>query len=238
MEANWRVSAVFAGAAFILSILIGAIAGVGFGLVLLRAIVGAVAFGIVGAVVSLIIARYLPELGSLLGSTPGQSTENKDEIGKTVNIVLPEESNDLNYRPSSMEDGIGEYDSDDGEERSLGGDALVEEVEELASGDEGSEDNELTEADEVSERRRFESAGAEEIVSDRETVELLESGDESLPDIAGLSGSFTEGPESAVPARDGFGAGPTRGNSSSGIDPGDPETIARALRTVLKRDES
>lgn len=230
MEVNWRVSAAFAGVAFILSILSGAIAGVGFGLLLLRAVIGSVAFAVVGAGLSLIIARFLPDLQHLSGNHSAKPNDSYNEPGSRVDIVLPAEQNDYGdseYRP----------DAGDGDD-ALDDDTLVEEVEELSSADGPIPVETGARAGHRAGDMAVSGTGAQEVepVSDEETSELLAADVEDLPDIGGLAGSFEGHPdelEQSVSRQES-----ARQPGSSGIDPADPELIARALRTVLKRDQS
>ncbi|HUX13484.1 MAG TPA: hypothetical protein VMW87_10675 [Spirochaetia bacterium] len=232
MEINWKVSTAFAAAAFLLSILSGAIAGVGFGLLLLRAIIGAVAFAVVGAGVSIVVARYLPELRSLRGAE--EPSDAGRSAGRMVDIVIPEEpvgefvdGSESTEFPEAGDD-VGETDGAD----DFIADSLVEEVEEL-SGDEqpdlpgrrasGTIPGESSEASEE----------ASEMVSEEESRELLDADVERLPDIGGLAGSF-DGETSRVASE----SEKKHSNDSTGRDDMDPEIIARALRTVLKRDQS
>lgn len=231
MEINWKVSAVFAGAAFILSILSGAIAGVGFGLLLLRAIIGAVAFAVVGAGVSLVVARYLPELKKLPDGEGRSDVHQAD--GRNVNIVIPEEEPGLF---SDDEEDVGRPERFGSESENGGdefaGDSLVEEVEEL-SADDDSPQVERPAANAGGDSREKRPASQSKAASEQESGELLDADTENLPDIGGLAGSFDgESVGSVVEPEE------SRESGSGGRDDMDPETIARALRTVLKRDQS
>jgi len=230
MEVNWRVSAAFAGVAFILSILSGAVAGVGFGLLLLRAVIGSVAFAVVGAGISLIIARFLPDLQNLSGNHSAKPNDSDNEPGSRVDIVLPAEQSD--YDDAEYRRDVGD------DEGALDDETLVEEVEELSSADGPI----AVETGSHVVRPTHHRAGAgtgtqdEEPVSDEETSELLAADIEELPDIGGLAGSFERDPDETD--QRGSRQEDTRRTASSGNDSADPELIARALRTVLKRDQS
>ena len=82
---NWKVIAISAAVAFVLSCLTGLISGIMFGVLLLRASVVAVLFGVAGGAVSLLIARFLPEL--LGQGEPDQTAFEQDEIGQQVDIM-------------------------------------------------------------------------------------------------------------------------------------------------------
>ncbi len=231
MEINWKVSAVFAGAAFILSILSGAIAGVGFGLLLLRAILGAVAFAVVGAGVSLVIARYLPELKKL--SDAEDRSDARQPGGRNVDIVIPQEEPGIYSDDEESSEGpeSGELDGEESVDE-FAGDSLVEEVEELASDDSilPGEGSQRAAGGEGPVTRR---SAPSDVVGEEESRELLDADTKNLPDIGGLAGSFDgESVGSIVEPEE------TREEVRGGRDDMDPETIARALRTVLKRDQS
>ncbi|WP_455383699.1 hypothetical protein [Salinispira pacifica] len=236
----------------------GAIAGVGFGLLLLRAVIGAVAFAVIGAGVSLVVARYLPELKKL--SDADSAADSARAEGRNVDIVIPEEpAFDFDGGDEGEEGGgqagpghrgrgedDGEFEGDPPaatpsigrsagptEEDPFAPDALVEEVEELSS-DDGAP-GATGESHRESSTSRAGGRGSEsaDVVTEEESRELLDTDVENLPDIGGLAGNFDgETVES--------GANPAGGGDgeSSVRDDMDPETIARALRTVLKRDQS
>lgn len=89
MEIDWKVSAVFAGIAFLLAFLSGAMAGVGFGTLLLRAILGALVFAVVGGGISFAINRYIPDLKRLGGgSSSPDSEDSAQRPGQNVDIVV------------------------------------------------------------------------------------------------------------------------------------------------------
>ncbi len=232
MEINWKVSAAFAAAAFLLSILSGALAGVGFGLLLLRAIIGAIAFAVVGAGVSIVVARYLPELRNLRGAE--EPADSGRGIGGMVDIVIPEEpaAGFADAAESAEFSGRREVGAATDETDDFVADALVEEVEEL-SGDEPP-DVPGRRPSKVSPGESSDSSDeAAEMVSEEESRELLDADAERLPDIGGLAGSFDGETSQIAPESE-----ENRRSGSTGRDDMDPEMIARALRTVLKRDQS
>ena len=86
MDINWKVLAIFGGFGFILSLLVGAISGVGFGTVLVRGILSGVLFAGVGFGLSILIKKFLPGLVS-----ETEEAEEEEESGG-VDIVIEEEA--------------------------------------------------------------------------------------------------------------------------------------------------
>lgn len=178
MKIDWRVSTIVAGAAFVLSALIGLIGNVSFGALLVRALLSAAAFGAGAIGLRFVIDRFLPEL--LAASPP----ETEAEPGKSVDIVVDGED-DLTSEAALTDDAPLQDALDDGPEPA--------DVDEVAV--------ELPEA------------------NDQE-----ESGEE-LPSVESMDDSFTEVPLAAESVED---------VSQSGED---PAVMARAIRTVLNREE-
>jgi hypothetical protein len=196
MKIDWRVSAIAAGAAFFLSVLVGVIGNVSFGMLILRAIIAGALFGAGAIGLTIIIDRFLPELRRAASPSAAASD------GNSVDIVV--EGGD---GFESVMDGSDELDDtldavDTGSEAD-NSDGLLEEVEESDDIDDGT----TVEA-------------AEEL----EEVEEVSAGN-GLPNVDSMSDSFTEAP---------LGEESISDVSDSG---GDPALMARAIRTVLKREE-
>ncbi len=249
MGPNLKFSAYFAGSAFVIAFLTGVLAGVGFGAILLRAVIGAVVFAGIGYASYIVISAKLPELlsGGAATSSPAQA----DGYGQNVDIVVDddgEEDTEEDELPAadeahaaesersagveqaadtgapdsrSDEDEPGDLEevAEDGESAAAGDDELVEEVEEVAAAPPGSVD-----ADSAASARN-------------ESEDVDENSVDALPDIGGFAGDFeSEGAEVVEEDdRDGGSGGSSRARSH-GIEQ-DPEVIAKALQTVIKRDE-
>ncbi len=219
MSVDWRAGAFAAGAAFILSLLAGLFGGVSFGALVFRAIIGAVIFGAGAMGVSLLVDRYLPELKTSAGNdTPAGAPE--DRPGGRVDITV-DDSMDADVDSSfALEGESEEFESGIAAEE-VHAEPDIAEAELVDEDEDEDEDEEevadLEEADESDEERD----------SDRSVGESVpEAGSaQSLPDIEGFSGSFAE-----VPAE----AEELDGAQRSGED---PSIMARAIRTVLKREE-
>ena len=101
---NWRIVAISAGVAFVLSCLVALINGVMLLTLLLRASVAAVVFGLIGGTTSVLIARFLPELNRL-----GQEQE-EDAVGQQIDITsepLPEDVSPFTAGQASDDRGAG-----------------------------------------------------------------------------------------------------------------------------------
>ena len=199
MKIDWRVSTIAAGSAFLLSVLVGVIGNVSFGVLILRAVVAGIIFGAGAVGILILVDRFIPELRS--AATPPDAT-----AGGSVDIVV-EGDDDL----------PGPVGSEEGPPAEDGGALGPDEMEASTSAPEGS-DGVLEEAEESdSDKAPVYS------VADTEEVEEISSGDD-LPSVEPMQGGFTE-----VPLGDeGLGDAPASGE--------DPELMARAIRTVLKRE--
>ncbi len=138
MEINWKVLAIFGGFGFFLSLLVGAVSGVGFGTILLRGLISGVLFAGVGFGLSLLIKKYLPGLLS-----DAAETESGKEESAGVDIVIEEEAGDsvredMSSAADARDTGFAEEEEEETEN-------FIEEVEEISS--ESSEPDDLIEVD-------------------------------------------------------------------------------------------
>jgi len=270
---NGKTAAICAGAAFLLSLLVGLITRNPFGVVLLRAFLLAVLFAVLGGGVRLVIAKYLPDL--LSGAAgPSAAPHDGEGRGSRVNIVLPEESGlgggGVGARPaaSAAEERPVPYDEPSGsgeptsaEEAQALGELAGEIAEELpaeeSAGYHGGESAGYGEGESAG-YRSDESAGyrseAEEAGPEYEPVdegEAVGGGHaelgrssatlDALPDISGIDTAAEE--QSAAPSSPrtpwrADGGKETPADAMKGALSGqDPATLAKAIRTVLKKDE-
>jgi hypothetical protein len=281
MIRNWRLVAIAAGGAFVLSVLTALIAGVGVGALIFRALIGAVAFGALAAGIQVVVDRFLPELAESSTADAGRSRADETPVegaadgadwtpppGGNVDIVVEEEADELG--PDSLE----REESESSDETGSGeGSASTREriqPEDADAADVEPEEPEPAEAEPVSDMEPVEqnSAGSagDELIEEVEEVSSAQSASEgpvetppqeragesvrsedidSLPDIGGLGDGFENGAgagDGAAGTSSGEGAegtafGETRSSSSPGRSDQDPETIARAIQTVLERDQ-
>lgn len=248
---NWKIVAGAAAGAFLIAFISAGIAGVGFGKMILRGFLGALVFGALGAGLNIVIARFLPELLSPQEQAQPEGEYQQEETGRNVDVVVEDDeaigAGVYNLDTEGEEEGLEEItgeDTDDSEEEPAADlesadehpeksearsgeqesfdeetdDSLVEEVEELSTEDDDSEDF------------------REGITAD--TADTADDMD-NLPDVDRFSGSFQETVEQEEdqeedqegPARNQFS--PEKENP---FPDQDPETMARAIRTALKRD--
>lgn len=207
MKIDWRVSAIVAGSAFLLSIVIGVIGGVSFGILILRAVIAGVVFGAGAVGVVAVADRYLPELRQAPPST--------DQPGRTVDIVVdgssdPEAGDEGDIAVLDVVEDEGEPETaEEPDQDQDGGFGVLEDVD----GGGGTERPFATDAADQSGDLTLEDG-----------IEELSPSDE-LPQVESLESGFREAP---------LGDGRIEDVTSSGED---PATMARAIRTVLKRGE-
>lgn len=212
----FRVAAVSAVTALVLSVLAGLLGGVSFGVLLVRALVSALLFGAGGSLIVLVAGRFLPGLlEPQAEASPPESNEGgtrpvsqAKSSGGRLNIVVEEDGSE-----PLDEEGAPHEDEND----------LVEEVEEQSVDDE-------------------EAVMKSIIAAETEDGDSPDGGDtlDQIPDIGGFAGSFVGPAEENAEA----GYGPENGRSEDrprdgrGTGSGnDPVQIAQALRTMLNRDK-
>lgn len=255
MERNWRLVAVFAGGAFILSVLSGAIAGVSFGALVLRAVLGALVFGGLSLGIQYVIDRFLPELKSTGSSADAASSaeEEAELSGRNVDIVVEEEPEELSSLGGSEGgDEAGEA-AADGAEQSVaqGADAAAAQpysFENLGEGQQSGEDRDssgelIEEVEEVAAEEGGDTPHEHTPRHERASAEVTGEDIDQLPDVGGFADTFEDAPDDGAGAAGSEGGafaseGLNSGSSSSeGRSDQDPETMARAIQTLLRRDE-
>ncbi len=245
----------FAGAAFVLSLLVGLLSRNPFGTVLVRAILLAVVFGAFGTALRYVFTKYLSETAQ-----PAAAADAK--TGQAVDITLPEEAPPV-HRPEredaeplaseaeSLEDeqpltegGIGDEALTPGFSGTTLEDELTDQLPPLVEQGGAAADREdsesaaerIEEVESVTEEAPEQPAGR----PDRTASEPgADAGLDSLPDISSL-GVSTPGRASDPDSRASRRVAPedTADDVMKGKLTGqDPATLARAIRTVLKRDE-
>lgn len=224
MSIDWKPVAVSALLAFIIAVVTAGISGIPFGLLLLRAVLGALIFGAGAVGVQFLVAKFLPELVN--------PSEESPQVGGSVDIVVsdeeegPERESEDEYpeEPSEADEDSAFRPGMPAASVDSAGEPLVEEVEEAEAGLDGEaaesfpdhETDEAEDADAVDDQ----SEGA---------VAAAESSVDTLPDVGEFTDSFMADAAHDAPAQD--TAEPTG-------DGQDPESIAKAIRTLMKREES
>lgn len=248
---DWKIIVGLGGFAFIISLLTGLISGVQFGVLLFRAILGGLVFAGLGFGGGYLIEKFLPEL------TRGESPSSSKDTGGTVDIVVDDEEEETKASGAVLAEGTEDSEREEGFEASQkasgqeaasntvmfanaqsskegrseegmneagdDGENFVEEVEETAA----------TEDEETVESHHSETEDDGEVVE-----ELTEADDnvEALPEIDSFSDSFSS---EDLPDAEGELGG--SGGSSETVDvmgeEQDPHTVAKAIQTMIKRDE-
>ena len=246
---NWKVIAGVAGAGAVLSLLLGIAAANPFGVILLRMLLCGLGAGGVAYGLSLVLERFLPELGR---EPAGEATP---EAGGRLNIVIPAEnphvSQGMDLSPeleAPTEDAVpadltSEYPEDEtlSEQGGLLGGAV-----EIA--DEGGGPGQVSEAgalaEDVEDLGYPEEVPAEPASPSAEAasaveVDTLDAGlgaAEPLAEAATEPDLDEETPSPRVEKRR-RGARPDGGADAMDMAREDPENVARAVRTMLKRDQ-
>jgi len=251
----WRMAAACAAGAFVLSLLIGLIAANPFGIAFSRAFLFALLFGGLGAGLRAVLKSYFLQAA---GAAPPAGGPGAAARPGSVDIVLPEDEalqRQAFQRPGTegaFADGAG----GSSEETSAASDDEPAEVLEAPEEEEGSTAEaralgELTaglgdDLDPVEgaprSRPSFSPASAgsgEEGVESEDDLSFAGGGSagdlDALPDIAQLEPPQRSGPSARIP-RAGSGASPEDAVRNL-LSNEDPSTLARAIRTALKKDE-
>lgn len=294
MERYLRIAGPVAVVGLVLSILVGAFAGIPFGTVVLRGIVSAIVFGGGGVGLAFVIERFLPGLfdtdvagsaGGAIDSVTAYNDGADDEppaAGSRLDIVVEDEDGDeeagtgLGIRPASeRSESGGNRTDEDILEPVEGLEPLAETTpseEKLSSKDSayrsgesswkdstavagpsgaGSEDDTGEPVEELVEEVEEQSAeNAEALMNEAIAEEKYGGGVEiddtvldEMPDIGSFSGSFVGSSPSdsdddnsfADPFASDGGAPRRKGGANKPAD--DPTIVAKALQTMLSRDE-
>ncbi len=196
---------------------------------MLRAFLLAVFFGLACFGAIMLLKRFLPELFD--GSAPIERGDSGDvsDTGRLVNIVLPggEELQELSsYAPGSEPQDM------------LGSQAAApERVSAPGMGDEEAATLEHDVQDIRSESLLLhgDSTGASDSMGPRPSVALDEL--DVLPDLDSLTDSFVASSGDIVTNDDVAGSPSPYAAGSAGSDKGDPALLAKAVQTLLRRDQ-
>lgn len=230
MDADLRASLFVALGAAVLSALVGVIAGVEFIWIVLRALLFGAVMGAAALGAVRLARNFLP---GLVPDQSGEAVEKADSIfsagaeepmaGTRVDIVLPGGE----AEPGAAGDGDAEADQVDEAEFA----SLEAEAEQGTAPDGGLADG----------RERAPGAAAAvpaqpESSSREARPEGIEDLD-VLPDLDGFTDSFAAAEFSSSGGGAQAQARPEAGSSSRSADGLDPASLAKAVRTILKRDQ-
>ncbi len=259
----WKTGAAGAAGAFLLSLLVGLFTRNPFGTVFLRALLLGVLFAGLLAIIRYLIRTHLPELaaqGVSAGTGGGDTNENRP--GSRVNIVLPEEgpigrqfdrANDRGSSRVSTEDGslteagtilnagLGENGADQAESEGLGelAEELAEELPSPEDADDTRDDAVVKEESGEKWSARTPGHGLQQDSSEPVGPGMGVTEDrEGLPDISNLEIEADTGADVQGSVK-GMRSGRQRPEDAlrGAVSAQDPATIARAIRTVLKRED-
>ncbi len=252
-----RIAALAAAGAFVLSFCIGLLSRNPFVTALLRALLLALVFAGLGAGLKAVIKRWLPELEASNSRAAGP--DGAESVGQAVDIVLPGEG----YAASGVETGDaglpqetsdlfgepagGPAGASASPGKPAGSDAAPEldEVPPLESVDEPAAGARGT-GEAASSRRDSSGVGGTAPEPGLQGRERSREGLDALPDIAGLAapGTAAESPGVSPPeATSGGTPAPARKPRTpheavrGALGREDPASLAKAVRTVLKRDD-
>ena len=223
---NWKLPAIFAGFGAAVSLLAGIIGGNPFGVILLRLILSALVCGGLGLGVNLLVKKFLPELSA---APPATQMETGAEVDIVIDEDIPPAEEVAVQQSPETEESLEQMEPADEEEAS----ELTVPVDEEESPLDTSEGGEESEEDVLT----FEDADSQAQSSPNEFVPgiaAVQAGDfedlDTLPDIDTFSPSTEEG---EAPAR------PSRKDSKveEVVRDQDPENLARAVRTFMKKDQ-
>jgi len=218
-----KLAGLFAAAAFVFSFVTGIVARNPVGTIILRAVLLAALFCGLGVGLQFVVRKFLPELTGAPAAAPDErapgSAVNAPGMGAVVDIVLPEENPlEAGQRPvEASGEPAGEAELEE---------ALEEAAEERTAVLEESVDGSPVEETPASVEPSFESPK-----QSGSPGEL-----DALPDIGSLEPSGPAPGRPRAGRRTGTGASPEEAMRSLASQE-DPSTLARAIRTVLKREE-
>jgi len=223
---NWKIPMIFAGFGAAVSLLSGIIGGNPFGVILLRLILSALVCGGLGLGANFLVKKFLPELSA---TPPVAQMESGTEVDIVIDEDIPLAEEAAGQQVPEPEESLEQMEPADEEEAS----ELTMSVDEeegpigASEGGEESEEDVLTLEDADSE----EESTPEEFVPGIAAAQVTDFEDlDTLPDIDTFSPS-TEASE--PPTR------PSRKNSKveEVVRDQDPENLARAVRTFMKKDQ-
>jgi hypothetical protein len=258
MERYVRIAVPGAAAGLVLSVLIGLLSGVSLGTVMVRGLISAILFGGGGVGLFLLARNMLPGLTAPTDTPAAGDPEppRKSSAEPRIDIVVEDDDDEAEV---SREPERG--DGEESPEEPVEGEppAAVPERKEFARTDTSGLDEdeeafaaEEEDSDELVEEVEEQSADdAEELMNQAIAEEKYGGGMEisdavldEMPDIGSFSGSFVDSQsneESGDEETTGYSAFSSTGGGgsrrSTGSAGNDPETIAKALKTMLSRDD-
>ncbi len=232
IRAYGKLAGLFAAAAFVLSVVTGIVARNSVGTIVLRAALLAVVFCGLGVGLQFVVKKFLPEL---TGAPAAPADERAP--GSAIDIVLPEVGPLGAERADDAAPAESPFESAEAREQSEEA-GPVEALEE--AGDQGiaipEEPTDVSEVIESAALAEPDQQSRETAQQSRETAQQSSSPLDALPDIGSLEALGPAPGRSRAPRRAGSGASAEEAMRSLASQE-DPSTLARAIRTVLKRED-
>jgi hypothetical protein len=234
LTVNWQIAVGVGTSALLLSVLSGVLGGVGFGAILVRALLAGTIFAALGIGIEFVVRRFLPEL---------LDADSLPDMGSHVNIVVDEQDDQAPKGQDEVQ--VGKTADSADKEPQAGG---SEQTESEDSWDD-LENPEDSLVQEVQEARREDGATAErqeQSESETESEPVKESGEsnaadtpplaaddevDELPDVGKFAEAFAS--DGTPDSTQDLGSPASDAAKSNGQD---PEMIAKALQTMLKRE--
>jgi hypothetical protein len=230
---NWKIPAGFAAFGAMASLLAGIIGGNPFGVILLRMALSTVLCAGLGLGINLVVKKFLPELTSAAPMPQAESGEEVDivideeiplqksaEEQQTLEPVEEQQSAELAEMPEAADslEPVEAAEMKFAEQQPLSAEDAAEEVE-------SPEEDLLT----------LESADTEEELPDQQPAPFgLPPADfedlDTLPDMDHFSPAAEESPSAPKPSR-------MNAQVEKVVRDQDPENLARAVRTFMKKDQ-
>jgi hypothetical protein len=230
-----KLAGLFAAAALVLSFLTGILARNPIGTVFVRAFLLAVLFGGLGIGLQFVVRRFLAGPG---GEAPA-GTERAEEAGSRIDIVLPEENPLVGDGISGAPDVPAELEAEPADSAGAG-EAAVEESIESADGAGGADGADeapgAMEALVPGEDLGGAADAAGGPIGPARAGQGAGRGVDVLPDIAGLEPAEGSRGRGRAP-RKSFSGGAVDAALRRMVEDEDPATMARAVHTIVKRDE-
>lgn len=204
------------GAAALLSILTGFISGIPVGGILTRALLSGVLGGGFAFLAGWLVMTYLPELAALNESkSDGETPAPEPRTGQRVNIVMEDDGPSEGSQSSS---GTNSQDSEPGQK--------------------ASNDNEIAESGEILHNNKPDDSDSINDLVDN--LDALPNMDSLEINMGGSASDTADESDSIDSVSEESPASETSLSSGTSVNPGekgDPSEIAKAVRTVLARDQ-
>jgi hypothetical protein len=216
---NPKISGIFAGSGFILSLLVGLVTGAQFPLILIRACIFAAVFFALASAAYGAIQLYLPELFA-------KETNDAPLLGAQVDISIGDDdgAGDISLESGGLGDDLNEFFENPG---NSGGDALDQTGEAVYTGEGAVEELQGTSKLALPGDSGF-------VPGDRDSDSV-----DTLPDLDAISGVFSSVPVATGGGGEASSTGALGGQlKTKGLDEDfNVKEMASAIQTILRRED-